>query len=215
MDAVAHVAEMDLPTAAQQGHVGLVQTLLGQGFPVDYAPEAGRTALHLAAGCGHLGVVRLLLDAGAQITAHDCIGWSVLHHAANAGQLEVIRFLLADEAVRTSLLRPGPLGGESAENTQTPLHVAAERGHVDAVRLLLPLMSKDIDTSAWGGCGPLHDAAGHGFVNVVRCLLEADADPEVSDEGGWGALHYAASEGHVEVAQVRCKPQLALPVVAL
>lgn len=85
------------------------------------------------------------------------------------------------------------------EEVLTPLHVAAERGHAAVVRLMLPLMSQsDVDSSAWGGCAPLHDAAGHGHTSVVKCLLDAEADPELSDEGGWGALHYASSEGHTD-----------------
>jgi tetratricopeptide (TPR) repeat protein len=88
------------------------------------------------------------------------------------------------------------------EEVLTPLHVAAERGHVAVVRLMLPLMSQgDVDSSAWGGCAPLHDAAGHGHTVVVKCLLDAAADPELSDEGGWGALHYASSEGHNDTVE--------------
>ena len=85
----------------------------------------------------------------------------------------------------------------------TPLHVACERGHVEVVRLLLPLLGQgDVDLSAWGGCAPLHDAAGHGHTSIVKCLLDAAADAELSDEGGWGALHYASSEGHTDTVAI-------------
>ncbi len=54
-----------LMLAANKGHVGCVQALLGAGAHLQSIDENGNTALMLAANKGHVDCVQALLDAGA------------------------------------------------------------------------------------------------------------------------------------------------------
>ncbi|XP_043203719.1 acyl-CoA-binding domain-containing protein 6-like [Amphibalanus amphitrite] len=63
------------------------------------------------------------------------------------------------------------------------LHWAADRGHVDIVRLLLT-RGATVDCRDADGQTPLHYAASCGHTEVARVLLEAGADPKVTDTDG-------------------------------
>jgi hypothetical protein len=62
---------------------------------------------------------------------------------------------------------------------QTPLHIAAQQGHVGIVRLLLS--SKHIDVNAQDRCRatPLYLASENGHVMVVKLLVEHNAQLDI------------------------------------
>lgn len=71
----------------------------------------------------------------------------------------------------------------------TPLHAAAERGHLPSVELLLAAGSNggaDVD-----GATPLHHASAHGHVATVVALLRASSSPLAAENlFGDTALHW-------------------------
>ncbi|KAM7515705.1 hypothetical protein LguiA_005288 [Lonicera macranthoides] len=94
---------------------------------------------------------------------------------------------------------------------ETPLHVAAMKGHVDFARAILeekPDMVTELDSR---GRSPLHLASANGHVEMVKFLVTAD--PNVcftEDEGGWTPLHLAAKKGRVDVVNelVHMRPEV-------
>ena len=73
------------------------------------------------------------------------------------------------------------------------LHIAAREGHLEVMRLLIkeaganPNVAHEVDRRT-----PLRFAAENGDTDSVRLLLEAGADPNLTDDSGISPLHMAA-----------------------
>lgn len=64
---------------------------------------------------------------------------------------------------------------------ETPLHLAAAKGHLDVVRVLIDSgVGKETGSSM--GRTPLHLAASHGHMEVVLFLLESGVDKDSDGE---------------------------------
>ena len=85
---------------------------------------------------------------------------------------------------------------------QTPLHLAAAKGHLNVVRVLISEFKADVNGMG-NGDTPLHWAASGGHLDVVRVLIsEFLADPNTRDGNGDTPLHVAAAKGHLGVVSV-------------
>ncbi|KAF5936375.1 hypothetical protein HYC85_027504 [Camellia sinensis] len=97
---------------------------------------------------------------------------------------------------------------------ETPLHVAALRGHVEFARKLVSLDSELAQVLDFQGSSPLHLASAKGYIQIVKLLVAAKPEMcKVLDRDGFNPLHLAAIKGKVEVLRelVRKMPQAALP----
>ena len=83
-----------LHTAAAEGQLEAVLTLLEAGAAVSAAGGRGMTPLHLAAALGKLPVLRALIESGADLGAIDSDNSTALHLAARQGQLPAVNTLL-------------------------------------------------------------------------------------------------------------------------
>lgn len=91
---------------------------------LDQRAANGDTALMLAAYLGKVDWVAELINAGAQVNQ---TGWTALHYAAAIGDEQIIAVLLEYHAY---------IDAESPNKT-TPLMMAARKGDLPAVRLLV------------------------------------------------------------------------------
>jgi hypothetical protein len=171
--------------AAAGGHLELVSELLAAGADLELADKRdpskmvqGLTPLMSAASGNHVDIIRLLAERGAKLDACDGWGRTALHHAVLNQHMESTQTLLA--------LGVDPLSHD--RSGQAPLHIAAERGPVPLVRLLVARCEVDFRTAK--GATPLMGAARHGNLEVMQVLLELGAELEARDKTGSGPFDY-------------------------
>ncbi|XP_072243125.1 ankyrin repeat domain-containing protein 39 isoform X2 [Leuresthes tenuis] len=114
-------------SAAMDGDLDRVKSLVQKGTDPNLRDSAGYTALHYGSRSGHLAVCTFLLEKGACASPQTPGGATPLHRAAYCGHLDVVRLLLQNRADPTLCDDDGA----------SPLHKAAERGHKDMCQLLL------------------------------------------------------------------------------
>ena len=159
-----------------------------------------QTPLFSAAYYGDLEMVQILLDYKADVNVWDASGWAVMHHATsgfsfiprNVPQLwpDVTRLLLEHGADVNTL---------NTNFGRTPLHLAADRGSVDIVHVLLE-HDANVGAQDYKGRTALHLAADTnsaqmdgGNIDIVRVLLEHGANVGAQDKEGGTALHLAVA----------------------
>jgi ankyrin repeat protein len=208
-------------------HFQTAKFLHQNGADVNVHGNGGDTALCSAAWCGDLEMVLELLNLKADVNDPGFDNWTAIHNASqgpdptfsntsyNNPQLspDVIRLLLEHGAdVNARVVH----AGEDDDERRTPLHVAAERGRVEVVCLLLE-HGANVGAEDDNGRTPLHDAADYraidpnyltvehhisGKVDVVRVLLEHGAKVGAEDNEGRTPLHMAAKYGEIKVVRV-------------
>ena len=92
------------------------------------------------------------------------------------------------------------------DNGETPMHIAAQYGQLDVVKLL---MDEEYDISRQPrnlyNDTPLHYAALNGRLEVVEFLVKQDIEKEPRDQSGQTPLHSAAKNGHLDVVKFLMK----------
>lgn len=83
----------------------------------------------------------------------------------------------------------------------TQLMEQAHQGNEYRVRELLRGRA-DINSQDQQGLTPLMVAAARGHFNIVKLLLEAGANPHITDYKGYAAEHHAVYYGHMEVGHL-------------
>lgn len=184
--------------AAREGRTDVVQTLLEAGADLDEqisinstltaggveqrrASDAGLNAFLLAAGSAHFELAAYLLDRGADPNA-DPRGWTALH------QLSWVR-----KAGIAGSNNPAPRGSGSMTSLDFARKLIASGADVNA----------RVSTRPPAGITGLNFIDGTPFLlaartadaELMRLLLEAGADPTLTNEDGSTALMVAAGLG--------------------
>uniref|UniRef100_A0A1A8KMP6 Ankyrin repeat domain 39 n=1 Tax=Nothobranchius kuhntae TaxID=321403 RepID=A0A1A8KMP6_NOTKU len=119
--------ERGIWSAAMDGDLDRLRSLVQKGTDPNLRDSAGYTALHYGSRSGHLAVCAFLLESGACASPQTPGGATPLLRAAYCGHLDVVRLLLQHRA--------DPM--LSDDDGASPLHKAAERGHKEVCLLLL------------------------------------------------------------------------------
>jgi ankyrin repeat protein len=100
---------------------------------------------------------------------HSAVRW-------NKSQQDVEDLLTSNEAVNI----PDPVNGNC------PIHIAAQNGHNDLVKLLINKKA-DLNTKNSKGNTAMHMAVGYDYYIAAKYLLDAGADPEILNDLGFAA----------------------------
>jgi ankyrin repeat protein len=115
-----------------------------------------------------------------------------IHDAARDGDVSKVQ----------SLLKNNPdLAFSKDEDSNTPLHLAAQNGHSEIAELLLAHRA-DVNAGNKDGLTPLHYAAMNGKRDVVELLLAHGADVNGRMLNGLTPLHQAAFGGYQDVVEI-------------
>lgn len=221
VNAKSNIGDTPLHLAAWKGHLSVAELLLKHGAIVNMKGAQGETPLMVAAMNGHAPVVSLFLKTGADANARNAKGKTALNLASKQGHKEVVRLLSSPgkrdreralmKAVGqgrskevSSLLR-SKIGLEfTGKDGNSPLILAARKGHVEIVKLLL---DHGANPNARFRCaGPaLVSAASDGKAQVVRFLLERGVNVNARDCEQETALMSAARRGHGAVVELLLK----------
>ena len=187
--------ETPLHRAALFNRVTIVDFLLECAAVIDCRDKDKETPLMMAVRKNNVETVELLLSQNANVMAKDATDKTCLYIAAQEDCVETFQLLIEHPKVKFLL-------EEFDKNENTPLHIAAMRGYIKIVKMLLD-MDACIDAKNDLNLTPLHLAAKHGRSRIVQMLLQQDVSiVNDEDDSSNTPLHLAALEGHFKVVQI-------------
>ncbi|XP_055985115.1 ankyrin repeat and SOCS box protein 14 [Sorex fumeus] len=214
-----------LLTAVLQDSYEMAALLISHGADVNLRCANMRTALHEAAKLGRQDMVKLMLISGAHPDPHSSYGFTPLALAAQGGHTEIMKMLLQKganalgqasdsssillEAARggnpdsvTLLLEYGADANIPKNSGHLPIHVAADRGHLFVLKILVPIT--DLTAIKQSGISPVHCAAAGAHPECLEFLIQAGFDVNFMldqrirkhyDDHRKSALYFAVSNG--------------------
>jgi uncharacterized protein len=167
--------------AAENGQLASLDVLLAQkSVSPRSRDEHGRTLLMHACRCGHSNIIKALL---LKVTKQDLMlvddqGSTVLLESCFVADVDVLR-LIIDKLSDGDSAQPDVC--KSRKDGTAAVHIAAEHGRADVLRLLLQADVKThlIGMKRTGGATALFAACEHGQEQAVHALLAAKADVNV------------------------------------
>ncbi|XP_037071350.1 protein phosphatase 1 regulatory subunit 12C-like [Pollicipes pollicipes] len=217
--------DVDGLTALHQACIGdnldMVEFLVQHGADVNRGDNEGWTPLHATSSCGFLSISKYLIDQGADVAAvnndgelpidiceTDEVGDMLQREIdlrgidCDASRTEEENLLLSDAHQWLSagqiMEQPHPKTGA------TGLHVAAAKGYIKAMHLLLKC-GADINAQDYDGWTPLH-AAGH-WAQREACELLAESlcNMDIKNFVGQTAFDVADAEVLTVLEQLKSK----------
>ncbi|KAG6647704.1 hypothetical protein CIPAW_07G097200 [Carya illinoinensis] len=135
-------------------------------------------------------LVNDLIDAGADVNDKDSNGRSMIGLAIRAADLVILKVLFAGF---------GDIDVNSVDSDgRTPIHVAAVRGFVEAIRFCVRVGGK-VDVLDCNGWSPLHYAAAEGHLDAAECLLEYSNAKYALNNDRKTAFALAVENGHLHM----------------
>ncbi|XP_029452985.1 protein phosphatase 1 regulatory subunit 12A isoform X5 [Rhinatrema bivittatum] len=216
-------ANVDGLTALHQAciddNVDMVKFLVENGASINQPDNEGWIPLHAASSCGYVDIAEYLLRQGANVGVVNSEGDTPLDIAEEEAmeellQNEVNRQGIDVEAARKEeerimlrdarqWLNSGHINDvRHAKSGGTALHVAAAKGYVEVLKLLIQA-GYDVNIKDYDGWTPLHAAAHWGKEEACRILVENLCEMETVNKVGQTAFDVADEDilGYLEELQ--------------
>ena len=208
-------------TVASNGQTDIVLLALEQGVDFNIQNENGFTPLHAAAQYGILETVKLLVEKGGlKVDAVNHKGTTPMLTAADSGQADIVEYLISKGANVNHVTDGGTTALYLAAFEQhpdvievlvdnganvgvgltridlPPLHIAAQEGPLQSVRILVSKGFANVNQKDKNGRTALHSAADANQVPIISFLISNGANVNAQDNIGRTPLWTAASNGH-------------------
>ncbi|CAN0261467.1 unnamed protein product [Lampetra planeri] len=205
----------------------MVKFLVERDANINQADNEGWTPLHAAASCGYIDIAKYLIAHGANVAAvnseselplditedealEDMLQEELSKHGVDqdAARKEEEQVMMRDarqwlNSGRIDEVRHPKSGG-------TALHVAAAKGYIDVIKLLLQA-GFDVNVRDNDGWTPLHAAAHWGKDEACRVLVENFCNMEALNKVGQTAFDVSDEDvlSYLEELQTKQKTVLA------
>ena len=186
---IDHDRHLTLHIAIQKERHEVLKTLLELNADPNILNTYKETPLMVSCQNGNVTAVDILLSYNADIGRVNVKGWNALMESVAGNQISIVKILLQNGA-----------NVNSKRNGTCPISIAAKRGSLDMITLLLDFgctlhFPKSTD------CHPLLLASAEGHLDVVKFLVSNKVDVNVSDSLAWTPLTHASWSGHTDIVR--------------
>ncbi|XP_033631150.1 transient receptor potential cation channel subfamily A member 1-like [Asterias rubens] len=155
--------------ACWKGHADVVRELVAQKADITIKDHQLKTCLHWCVEMGHCELVDIIIESetGSELMEHqDKLDHSPMHYSAEIGNKQLMEMLISK----------GAKGGTRNVDEKTPLHIAAQFGHLSCVETFLKNFPNFLNDDDVDGNTPLLLASRGGHHCVILFLLGMGAD---------------------------------------
>jgi len=187
-------------SSAINGDKKQLQQITHSGGSIDVVDSRGRSAVLVVTIENNIEALRMLIELGADVDYYD--------KAKSQGVIDQTAFLYAGANGMNDalilLINAGAKPDIYNYYDGTALIPAAEKGHVDTVRLLLEKSKIDVNHVNNLGWTALMEAVilsdgGSDQQQIVRLLLAHGADSDITDKEGVSVLTHARNRGFTAI----------------
>ncbi|CAG2243154.1 unnamed protein product [Mytilus edulis] len=196
--------------ASYKGHTDIVKLLLEKNPNVDLCDNDGFTPLICACISNHTSIVQLLIKHKPNIDAQTYDGGNALYFSARNGNVEITQLLLENNADCNICIHSKQSITDTFTNHPSKTLDKAKQELFDSlventsshVTDYVNKKSVDYAFDVIAGSSPLHIACFIGRTDVVRCLLNHNADINMTKEDGTTPLFYGSEVGHEDIVRL-------------
>jgi ankyrin repeat protein len=162
---------------------------INKGADIQAKDNGNRTAIEYASWYGNPKVIKALVEKGSDVNYVSVDNYSILHNVCSNGNLESIDYLIQKGANVNLANADGDL----------PLQMVVVCSNSEAVKLLAKKTKNINQKEKYLGNTVLHQAAINGDIKSTQYLIEAGADPNITNNMGFKPVDYAAKYGYVKL----------------